>query len=311
MAISGITLDSYGSSYSYNYSYNSGLDSKSWSDNANKQTEELKTTLGITDKTNAASTDKTNAASTDKSTTTSASTSAGSASGFLMGYQTRLESLESSASKLMTTKKDNVFGRFDTALKSMEKGEEGAQEKVGKATDDVVSAVKDLVKNYNDTMSYLKKNGSYGSGLSSQMESLKRSIPTEQGLSYLGMSVDTTGELKVDESKLRETLKNDPQYVKGGIGGQFGIADRLGAKATSILDSSVDKVLGNSKTASSTSSGTDKSSSSTSSSSNSNAASSNQASMMSDSFKQFASFARGGAFNLSNYYAVSMLNILA
>ena len=33
-------------------------------------------------------------------------------------------------------------------------------------------------------------------------------------------------------------------------------------------------------------------------------------SQMSDSFLQFASFAKSGAYNLSNYYAVSMLNML-
>ncbi len=31
---------------------------------------------------------------------------------------------------------------------------------------------------------------------------------------------------------------------------------------------------------------------------------------MSDSFMQFANFAKSGAFNLSNYYTVGMLNML-
>lgn len=293
MAVSGVSSNMYGSYYTYDYGYNSGLDSDSWADSANKKTSELKESLGISDSTKTGST----------------ATTASSTSGFLMGYQTRLEDLESSASKLQLTEKNNVFSKYDAALASQAKGEEGADTKVSKAADDVVSAVKDLVKNYNDTVSYLKKNSSYGSGISAQMESLKRSIPSEKTLKYLGISVDKSGNLQVDEDELRKTLTKDPQFVKDSMGGQFGIADRLGTKATSILDSSVDKIIGGNGSTSDTSSSSTKSATSSSSSVPTYGSSGN-ASTMSDSFKQFATFARSGAYNLGNYYAVSMLNIL-
>lgn len=288
MAVSGISSSGYDSYYTYNYSYNNGISSDSWVDSANEKTSELKKTLGISD-----------------TESTAGSSTATSASGFLMGYQSRLEDLEASASKLLTSNKDNVFGNYEKALASQAKGEEGADKKVASAEDDVISAVKDLVKNYNDTISYLKKNGSFGEGLSSQMESLKRAIPTEQGLKYLGMSFDTSGNLKVDEDKLRETLQKDPEFVRDSFGGQYGIADRLGSKATAILDSSVDKVMGSGATDSS-----GDAEKTTSSSTVSTYTGSGGNSNMNDSFKQFATFARSGAFNLSNYYAVSMLNIL-
>lgn len=288
MAVSGISSSGYDSYYTYNYSYNNGISSDSWVDSANQKTSELKKTLGISD--------------TENTTSNSTATST---SGFLMGYQSRLEDLEASASKLQTSNKDNVFANYEKALASQAKGEEGADKKVTSAEDDVVSAVKDLVKNYNDTISYLKKNGSFGEGLSSQMESLKRAIPSEQGLKYLGMSFDTSGNLKVDEDKLRETLQKDPEFVKDSFGGQYGIAERLGSKATAILDSSVDKIMGSGAT---DSSGDAKKT--TSSNTVATYTGSGGSSDMNDSFKQFATFARSGAFNLSNYYAVSMLNIL-
>ena len=291
MALNGISSSGYDSYYTYNYGYNNGISSDSWTDSANKKTEELKKNLGISD--------------TESTSSGSTSSVATSTSGFLMGYQTRLEDLEASASKLQLSTKDNVFANYDKALQSQAKGEEGADDKVSKAADDVVSAVKDLVKNYNDTISYLKKNGSFGSGLSSQMESLKRSIPTEQGLKYFGLSFDTNGNLKMDEEKFRETLQKDPEFVKESFGGQYGIAERLGSKATAILDSSVDKVIGSSGDSSED---TKKTASSTPVTTYTGSGGSSN---MNDSFKQFASFARSGAFNLSNYYAVSMLNILA
>ncbi len=109
----------------------------------------------------------------------------------------------------------------------------------------------------------------------------------------------------MDEDKFREALQKDPELVKDLLGGQFGMAERAGDKATQILDMSVNEIMGGS-TASS-----DSTSSSTSSSSSSvSGTTSSSKSTMSDSFRQFANFARSGAYNLSNYYAVSMLNIL-
>ncbi len=302
MAVSGVSSNYYGSYYTYNYGYNNGLNSDSWTDSANKKTDELKESLGISDST---TTDKTGSTSKPNTATTATSTS-----GFLMGYQTILEDLESSASKLQVTNKDNVFAKYEAALAEQAKGVEGADDKVKKAEDEIVSSVKDLMDKYNNAISYLKKNAGFGSGLTNQMESLKRSIPSEKTLKYLGMSIDKTGNVQVNEDELRSVLKKDAGFVKDSMGGQFGIADRLGTKATSILDSSVDKIIGSSSSDKTSSSSSGSTESTGSSAASTTYGSGSNASGMSDSFKQFASFAKGGAYNLSNYYAVSMLNIL-
>lgn len=309
-SVSGIT------NYNY-YDYNSWQStSSSWTDKANSETEKLKESLGLKDTGSTGS-------------TSSSSQSAGSVSGFLLGYQTRLEDLESAAGKLQFYQKDNVLDKFDKALADVAANPENGTASATKAQDDVISAVGDLVKKYNDTISYLKSNTSLGSGITDQIETLKRAMPSEKTLKAIGISYDTSGNMKFDESALRTAMDNalnkavgaeedfdldadwgvEWEQAKDIIGGQYGIADRVGAKATFILDSSVDRIVGGSSSSTSdTKDSTDSSNKTTSS--NSVSAATTKSSGMSDSFMQFASFAKSGAFNLSNYYAVSMLNIL-
>lgn len=292
MAINGLS-----SSYSYNYGgYSSLIDSDSWYNKANEDAEKLKESTGT---------------KTSGSSSTSTSKTASSTSSFLMEYQTRLEDLEAAASKLQMSKKDNVFSKYDKVLAEMEKeqfvvGEDGklTNKKVQDAEDDVVDATKDFINQLNGTISYLSKNSGQSATVAFQLASLQRTIPSEKGLAKIGIKVDTKGNLSMDEDKFREALRNDPDLVKDVLGGQFGMAERAGDKATKILDMSVNEIIGGSTAASS--SDTSKPSG-TGSVSGATAASK---STMSDSFRQFANFARSGAYNLSNYYAVSMLNIL-
>lgn len=312
-SVSGIT------NYNY-YDYNSWQStSSSWTDKANSETEKLKESLGIT-----------SSSTSSTSSSTSSSQTAGSVSGFLLGYQTRLEDLESAAGKLQFYQKDNVFDKFDKALADVAANPENGTASATKAQDDVISAVGDLVKKYNDTISYLKSNTGLGSGITDQIETLQRAMPSEKTLKAIGITYDTSGNMKFDESALRTAMDNalnkaigaeddfdidadwgvEWDQAKDIISGQYGIADRVGAKATFILDSSVDRIVGGSSS-SSTSSTTDSTDSSNkTTSSNSVSAATTKSTGMSDSFLQFASFAKSGAFNLSNYYAVSMLNIL-
>ncbi len=284
MAISGV------SNHSYNYYDYSKLDSTSWEQNAKDQADKI--TSSVT------------------GTSSTKSTTASSASGFLMGYQTRLEDVESSAAKLQMFAKDNVFQKYDEALRNAAAApdDKAAADKVDKAVDDIVAAAKDFTSKINSTLSYLKNNTGLGSGVSAQLDTFKRSLPTDKTLKALGMGYDTNGNLTFDEDALREAIENDPDEVKELLGGQFGLAERVGSKATKILDSSVNSIMGGTSSSSNTSS-TDKTNTTGSTNSTSTGTSS-KSSSTSDSFKQFASFARSGAYNLSNYYAVSMLNIL-
>ena len=96
-------VNGYSSNYSYGYGYdsyqNSKINSSSWTENAEQAANKMKEDLGI---------------STSESSSTAKATS--SASTFLMEYQTRLEELEAAAAKLQTSKKDNVFSKYEAAL---------------------------------------------------------------------------------------------------------------------------------------------------------------------------------------------------
>ena len=296
MTTSGVPSYNY-SGYSYNNYQNDMLNSSSWKEKAEQEAENIKNST--TNKTSS-----TSSTSSTKDTGINVNSSA-STSTFLLGYQSTLEDLEASAAKLQSTAKDNVFSKYEQAVADLEKNpnSEEYQKKVDQAINDVVAAFKDFADKYNNTLDYLSNNQDRGSGIVAQLESFKRMMPNEKTMKALGMSYDASGKVKVDEEALRENFEKDPSYIKDLMGGQFGIAERIGDKATSVLDSSVDKIIGSNG---SSSDGTN----SASSSSSASASSSKKASSMSDSFLQFASFAKSGAYNLSNYYAVSMLNML-
>ena len=337
MAFGGISSN-YSSTYNnYSYSGYNGVDT--WTDNANKETEKLKDSIGID-------------SSGNKKTDTT--TKASSASSFLMGYQMALEDLEAVSKKLQTDSKDNVFSKLDAVWNDVANGK-ATKDDLEKALNDVVSAVTDFADKYNNTVSYLKKNTEHGSGVSSQLASFERGLPTEKALKTMGMSLDKNGNLQVDEKKLKEALVSgvgaymddegklqngitfdesgkmqiDPKnstllvddkgnltytgdrksltsgsdFVKESIGGQYGMADRIGNKATAALDSSISSILGSDAPEAEAIKEAEKKDAGT-------YGSTKKQSTMSDSFLQFASFAKSGAYNLSNYYAVNMLNML-
>lgn len=301
MAVNGV------SSYSYSYNgYSSLIDSDSWKEKADKESSSIKESLGINT--------STSETSSSKKTTSSTTKTATSTSSFLMEYQTRLEDLEAAAAKLQTSKKDNVFSKYDKAVANASTtqivGEDGKpvqveDKKVTEAKNDIVDATKDFIDQINGTIDFLSKNSGHSATVAFQLAGLQRTIPSDKALAKIGISVDTKGNLKMDEEEFREALEKDPELVKDLLGGQFGMAERAGDKATKILDMSVNEIMGGSVSSKDTS-GTG----STGSSAASVGTTSAPKSAMSDSFRQFANFAKGGAFNLSNYYAVSMLNIL-
>ena len=85
------------------------------------------------------------------------------------------------------------------------------------------------------------------------------------------------------------------------IGGQFGIAQKAATRADSALSDSVQSIVDK-----------DLSNGQGSGSDSDSVTSAVTKGIGSSSFQYFSSFARGGAFNLSNYYAVGMLlNTLA
>lgn len=307
--IGGIGTD-YGYGYGYNTGYNNGMDYESWVNSSNEKADSLKDQLGVSGSTSSSGTSETSGAgSSTASSVTNKYGTASSSSAYLRSYQLALTDLEDSAAKLQVYEEDNVFSKYEQALvKAEEAGKSGdanaiksAQDSVEKAFGNMVSAIKTFVDDYNSTVSFLKNNNGATATAESDMNSFMSYTLTDKALQTFGLSKDKDGYLSVDEKKLTESLEQSYDFVKETVGGQYGIAERVGTRATRILDSPVDRILGTNSTSSS-----DETSKSNSTSSSTAKASSNK-STMSDSFTTFANFAKSGAYNLTNYYSVGML----
>lgn len=300
-------------------SYSPMFDYQGWVNNANSQASALKDRIGYEDDSSTSSVNSTSSTSSSSSTdkTSSSNNSAAtssynsavtSTSSFLLNYKQSLTELESASKKLQVGAKDNVFSKYESAVSALSKAgtsdeKKAAQAKVDKAQEDIISAINDFADKYNSTVSFLESNSSRSAGAARQLESLKRTLPTDNAMKKaLGMSLDTTGKLQVNSDELKKALDSGYELAKDVMGGQYGIAQRTGTKATSILDSSIDTVVGSSNTASTSASDEKQSSSASFDYSDLSSDSS-----MSAYFTSFANFAKSGAYNLSNYYAVGML----
>ena len=279
--------------------FGSNNEYQSWVDQAAADKKKLEESLGIdtsesssTDKTSS-TTDKKDTSSTGSSYTSSTSRSS-STSTFLLSYKHNLTSLESASEALRVGSRNNVFSKYETAMKDLQRAntdedKAAAQAAVDKAKEDIVTAVKDFAKAYNNAVSFLENNSDRSSTVVRQLNSLKNALTTEDAMARIGLSYDKSGNLQVDEDKLKDTLDKNYNSVKDIMGGQFGMAERAATKASDILDhASVEKIAGVAEKQSKANSISDL-----------------------DDFEIFSKFALGGAYNLTNYYAVgSMLNTL-
>lgn len=287
--------------------YSAVNDYQKWVDQAAAEKEALEKRLGIeaSDSSDTKTSSTSNTSSTSSSTSasgTSSSTStsstytsrSSSTSTFLLSYKHNLTSLESASEKLRLGNRNNVFAKYETALRDLERAgsdsdKAAAQAAADKAQEEIISAVKDFAKAYNSAVSFLGSNSDRSSTVARQLNSLKNALTTEDAMARIGLSFDKSGNLEVDEDKLKKTLNENYNSVKDIMGGQFGIAERAASKAGYILDhASVEKIAGVAEKESKANSISDL-----------------------DDFEIFSKFALGGAYNLTNYYAVgSMLNTL-
>lgn len=180
------------------------------------------------------------------------------------------------------------YGRIDATLKGV--GESDIYS--GVDVDAIVSAVEDLVKDYNSVTSLLADNADRGAGAAAHYNSFDRGMADDKTLAQLGITHDKEGNLVLDKEKLKSELENNYERTSELIGGQFGLAERAESKAEAALSSSVQRIVSN-----------------------------DLADIMEQTqgydgyfggFRYMNNFTRGGAYNLGNYYTVGMmLNTLA
>ena len=155
-------------------------------------------------------------------------------------------------------------------------------------------ALGDLVDAYNSAVKFLNDNYDRGSGVSRQLRNMISGIGSEQSLKQLGITVNKDATLSFSESKFQANMQKNPNLSKELISGMGGIADRMFNKANSAMNVSSSSLLNGSS---------QKSFSGTSASSSS----SSLESMATNPYSVMGMFSKGGAYNMSNYYAVGMM----
>ena len=113
------------------------------------------------------------------------------------------------------------YGRMDVTF---EKTGEATIQAGQIDTDQIVSAVKDLVEKNNSTISLLEKNADRGYGVQRQLDSMTAASVTDRYMENIGISKGSDGKLTLDETKLKAALENDTAATKELLGGSFGLA---------------------------------------------------------------------------------------
>lgn len=103
--------------------------------------------------------------------------------------------------------------------------------------DDGLTSVQNFVRDYNNAVSYLNENN-----ISSPLSSLNQNKELTRSLNEIGISVNSSGELSVNENTLSEALQNNSEKVDSALGndGLTGQLDRLNRQSENLFPSIVD-----------------------------------------------------------------------
>lgn len=151
----------------------------------------------------------------------------------------------------------------------------------------IVSAVEDLVKSYNSAIELLSANSGRGSGVERQLRNMLMGIAPEKSLDLVGITTNKDGTLKVNAETLTEKLQKDPSLTREILSGANGMASRAYGKATSGLEANSVSLINNDLKSA-------------------------EIDNVTSEYNFMNMFARSGAYNLNNYYALGlMVNYLA
>ena len=95
--------------------------------------------------------------------------------------------------------------------------------------DDKISAVKNFVRDFNSTLSYLNENRSMSNRISALAETFNGTEELSASLKEIGITVTSSGRLSVNEEILEHAIERNPEAVTSllGDGGLAGQLDRV------------------------------------------------------------------------------------
>lgn len=170
------------------------------------------------------------------------------------------------------------YARIGLNLKSAGKTTIAAQPDTKK----VVSAVDDLVGSYNQALKVLNDNADRGSGVMNQLRSMVNGLSSEQTLGKLGITTKKDGTLVLDKSVLEKNLKENPEFTKEVLGGNYSVAQTGFQKASSAMRANAASLI-------------------------SNDLKELEQDVISDPFNFMNMYSRTGAYNMSNYNALGLM----
>lgn len=109
--------------------------------------------------------------------------------------------------------------------------------------DKIVSAMKNLVTDFNRVYGTLSRNAGMGSSMANQYQNFS-TVLTDKSLSKLGLSYNSGG-LRLDEEAFKKQLETDYEGTMNLVGGQNGLATQIASKASSALSDSVSDIMSN------------------------------------------------------------------
>lgn len=193
---------------------------------------------------------------------------------FLNQYTSRMTALNEAAGKVSGQNLDKIL-----------------YDKNGKVTDDTakatVKAVQNMIDEYNDTLSFLNKNGERGIGVVEQIGRMAGDPAPAASMKLVGVTVNKDGTLALDQEKLTQALKTENpaqlSLTKDIIGGSTSsLANGIQQDARAGMRVSAGRLIGNDLATM-------------------------QQIKQDDPIRSFATYSRSGVFNLNNMAAAGMM----
>ena len=98
----------------------------------------------------------------------------------------------------------------------------------------MIASVKDFAEDYNKALSFFEKHSDKSDAVKNLASSFNLTTFSTNELAEIGIDVDSSGALSVDESALASALKNNPDKVKKALSEPYGLADSTHGKVTKI-----------------------------------------------------------------------------
>lgn len=141
-----------------------------------------------------------------------------------------------------TDKAKAFYSKFTPAMTDLKDSSAAVKESLSSDSTDSVETmlakIKGFADDYTTASKTLQNNKSVSTGVSIMANSFASMKFMNSSMSSIGITMDKSGGMTVDEEKLTEALTNNLDQVKSVLGGKNGIAAMANKKATSALSNS-------------------------------------------------------------------------